>query len=358
MTAFVPQVARVFIDADAYPSGTSSTASFQLPKMEDICDALVTLSSGWAEPWVRVHSGGPNIYSRQVVMERANGSDKSQIVLNYARLATDIAADNRYDSREGSYRLWMCYKSSTTGSDISLAKYPTDASYCSDGNSFRFSIANDGVAYFYNQDYYYTWLAEESSRRLVLICERGTYPHVVRSLNIMGEDVFSSLYNTGSGRWNGGGVIAHPEPDTHPEAYFSWCRYDTSWVPPNGGPHSLQFYKTDFAPVYEGDHGFSIRNELIGANSGSEPPYPREPIMVHHSAEMDFPLTYGVVWPDSTNPIASIKGNGLKGFVDPDFVSYVANHDLSTYALLNSGDFIHLTDGICVGWDAAFGPMP
>jgi len=359
MTAFTPQVGRVFIDADGYPSGTSNDPTYQLPKMQDIADALVSLSSGWAEPWVRTFNRDDGGYC-ETWLERADGSEKAQIVFYYNTTDAYIHGANKTGKyATDDYRLWICFKPSTSGANLSTSLNCYDHSnFCSTGNAFRFTICNDRAGYFYNQDWYWCWLAEESSRRVILIAERAT-PLIPDAITIMGDSVISSPYNTGSGLWEGGVTpVAHPEPDTHPELFFNWAYPSVSWVPPSGGPHSLQWYKTDHTPEYQYDHGLSIRNELLGANVSTLPPYAREPIMVHRSYwSTSYPTAYGSVWPDSggTEPV---RGNGLKGVIDPDFVSYVASHDLTYYSLLNGGEFIHIRDGLCVGWDPAFGAMP
>ena len=358
MTAFVPQVGRFFVDADGYPSGTNSTPTYQGPKIEDICDTLVNLSAGWAEPWVRSYSVINSTYV-QIMLERANGSEKSQIVFHYDSNIGYLPISNRYSYYAFDDRLWVMYKPSTSGANIpndgSQNPY-NNADFCSAANAFRFSICSDYTYYFYNQDWYYTWLAEESSRRVVLISERT--PHEIATVAFMGEDVISDPYNYANGNWEGGGIVAHPQPDTYPELFFNWSRRSDSWVPPDGGPHSLQWYKTDGSWESTYLNGFSIRNELLGANASSSPPYAREPIMVHRSfPSAEFPTKYGSVWPDSGG-VEPVRGNGLKGLIDPDFVSYVASHSLAEYALLNSGNFIHLYQGLCVGFDPAFGPMP
>jgi hypothetical protein len=354
MTAFTPQVGRVYIDPASYPNGTNTSAIYQIPKAEDIADALVVLSAGWAEPWTRVYTGGySNTYELHTVLERDNGSDKSQIILAYARGSGDIYSSNQMEAWSSSYGLWLAYKSSLSGANINYTSNPrTDSGFISGGNAFRFAHAMDSaVNYFYNQDWHFVWLAEESSRRLVLICERPL--HSIGSILIMGEDMISDLYNVGTGKWRGGGDITHPQPDVYPELFWGYSRGSSqNWYPLATGVNTLQWYQTDHVPDMTYLHGITVREDLLGPNPSSAPPYHREAAMVYKS-----PNEYGSVWPDDSNP-APIKGNSLKGLVDPDFVSIAARNSFGTYELLNGGDFLHIKDGLCVGWDPALGSMP
>jgi len=77
----------------------------------------------------------------------------------------------------------------------------------------------------------------------------------------------------------------------------------------------------------------------------------REPLNIYSNV-------YGAVWPSA----GGSTGNGLKGSVDMDFLSAVnagaAAENLTGYQRLESNTFMHIADGLCIGWDPAYGPMP
>jgi hypothetical protein len=361
MTAFTPQVGRIFIDPSLYPSGTNNQALYQIPKLEDIADVLVTLSAGWAEPWTRVYTGG-GYYTHQkhTVLERANGSNKSQIILAYATSTSYIRSPNQVEVWPSSYGFWLAYKSSLSGANIDYAALDPeyDDSFISSGNAFRFAHAMDSsVEHFYNQEWYFVWLAEESSRRVVLICERPL--HSIGSILIMGEDVISDPYNVGTGKWRGDGDISHPEPDVYPELFLGYSRgAEGNWYPLASRVNTLQWYGTDHEVNWRGTSsgGITVREDLLGPSPSSAPPYHREAMMIYDNPER----RHGTVWSgyDASAPDTPVSGNTLKGLVDPDFVSLAARSAFSTYELLNGGDFLHIKDGLCVGWDPALGSMP
>jgi hypothetical protein len=342
-TNFAPSVGRVHIDPAAYPSGTSDDANYQRPKLEDIADALVNMGEGWT----RVHTGGYSNYMCYTMLERISGSDVAQIVLVYSRSSTGFNNNNRFSQVDTSYRFHVCYKPSTIASVLSNdgSKTPWHSDFCSSGNSFRFAPVQYDYT-FHENDFHFVWLAD--GERVVLVIEKPL--HYPIGVAAFGPDLIDTFYNVGTANWQGSGDITHPQPDTQPEIFYVRCY--PSMTPGQDYPTSLQWYKTD--GVWNGTYGegAAVRGEWIQNTTPNEvQPFIREPIIVYKSE-------YGAVWPDT----GGVDGNGLKGSIDMDFLSAVNagpnSENLGIYQRLSGGDLMHVSDGLCVGWDSTFGPMP
>ena len=343
-TNFAPSVGRVFIDADAYLGGAVSEGTYVQAKVNDIANALVATGEGWTISYT--YPGALELAF--VILERLNGGDKAQIVIAYTRSDLYIHADNQYTPGSTTHnRFHICYKPSTSGANIvdTGAHTPLTATFCSTGNSFKFAIV-DYDSTFYLSDARFTWFAD--GERVILVTERPL--HHPTSIVAMGPDVIDTFYNTGTAKWGGAGDIVHPQPDTYPELFY--CRMYDSLTPGQDQPDSLQWYKTDGTWAGSQSAGSAIRGEWIqNATPNGAEPYLREPIVI-------FKNEYGAVWPDT----GGATGNGLKGSIDMDFMSAVnagsAGENLTSYQRLESGTFMHVADGLCIGWDPAFGPMP
>jgi len=339
-TNFSPKVGRIFIDADAYPSGTSTNPTYQGPKLEDIGEALVNTGEGW-----EIHHTDYNTNYANVWLRRVSG-DTAQIILHFNSNHGYINANNKYSQNSADDRMWILYKPSTTGIVIPTSKNQySHADFCSAANSFKFSPIPYSAT-FHNYDLRFTWLVE--GERVILLVERPL--HHAYSFAAMGPDIISTYYNTGTAKWGGGGDIVHPQPDTYPELFM--VRYYDSMTPGQDQPNSLQWYKTDGSWNGTYGNGVAIRGEWIqNVTPNGVEPYLREPLVIYKNE-------YGAVWPDT----GGATGNGLKGLVDMDFISAVnagpGAENLNQFQRLESSNFLHVSDGLCVGWDNTFGPYP
>jgi len=281
------------------------------------------------------------------MLERLSGSDVAQIVLAYTQSTSYISSNNSFSQVSTSYLLWICYKPSTVVAtlDDTGSTTPYHSNFCSDGNSFLLApVQYEGA--FHDNDFHFMWLAD--GERVVLVAEKPL--HYPIGVAAFGPDLIDTFYNVGTANWQGSGDIAHPQPDTQAELFYVRCY--PSMTPGQDYPTSLQWYKTD--GVWNGTYGegAAVRGEWIqNVTPNGVQPFIREPIIVYKSE-------YGAVWPDT----GGVDGNGLKGSIDMDFLSAVNagpnSANLKSYQRLSSGELLHVSDGLCVGWDAMFGPVP
>jgi len=353
MTAFVPNVGRALIHRNSFSGPTADNASYQLAKLEAIADALAYASQGWANPWSRVYS---NVYQTTelcyTVLERTISGNQSQIVLAYVEDDPTSYLYDRWSNVSRTKGVWICYKPHTTGTNINWATYnPVHSNFISDGGGFKFAVAQYHGVYFYSYDWAFTWLAEEATDRVVLISENSSPNSGFDNFNpvsvvAFGSEVISSVYNTGTDDWRGLGDEAHPEPDTNPELFYA-RNYGDTWTEPN----SLQWYRTDGEISKTYAEGIDYRADLLEVNAVAEEPYPREQLVVWKDDVQG-------VWEGPSTVELRFKGNSVKGLIDPDFLFMVNPTAFQPFDLLKGGDFLHIREGLCCGWDSSVPAMP
>jgi len=335
---FAPKVGRVTMHYDGYLHATN--ASYMMQALIDIANGLVDTGEGWSLVHSSVYS---STYMCWAVLEKTVSTEKAQIVLCYLTNVAYIHANNRFSAHDIMNRLWLAYKPSTTGLDINWSSYdPVDANFISDGNGFKFAPVGSYNYYLYNKEHRWCWLVD--GERVILINEPNGM-HLPETMAIMGPDLVSALYNTGSGKWTGGSPVSHPSPDVHPELFAVWYRPDWDFKAPN----SLQWYDTTHGWQGTYAEGISSRGGAawFPTSNITDPDSPysvtrvKEPLVVYDSDT--------TVW---------LTKNGLKGTIDPGMIGVINSGDLRPYERLESSNFINVRDGLCVGWDSSYGPMP
>jgi len=324
-TNFEPAVSTILIDTATY--GSTQTGYDQQDKLEALADDLVGMSEGWT----RVASDNFNGANQGwfVVLQHGAGPTYTQMVLAYCNALSDFDSANVGGQYKFGGRLYVAFKSSTSGANFD---YTTDdpygSTFISDANSFKFVICHDQGTTFYNNNWKFTWFADGA--QVVLVASDVSMNP--KGLTVMSEAGVSDYYNSG---------------DTYPEVQINWC--ESSMTPGVDTTHAHQWYRDNDGAMISSDgsvcNGLATRSEYMTNQCNPTPPWFVEKV---------------VLWDDADGSAhnSGTGDNSIKGIVESDLLSYINAHSLVDWQQIDSGNFLHVHDGLMIGYDPLNGAVP
>jgi hypothetical protein len=324
-TDFAPSVDTIIIDIATY--GSLSTGADQQDKLEALADTLV----GMGEGWTRVASSDFNGVNQGwfVVLQHGAGPIYTQICLAYCNALSDFDGNNLGGQYKPSNGLYIAYKTSTSGANFDYSTDdPNGSTFISDANSFKFVLCHDQGTAFHNNDWKFTWLADAS--QVVLAASDSLM--VPNGLSIMSETAIDEYYNSG---------------DTRPELQLNWST--TDMTPGVDTTHGHQFYRYNDGTMIS-SHGSICNGLACHAEIMTSQCNPVEPWFVQKLA----------VWNDAVGSCNNTGSgdNSIKGNINMDLLSFINHHNLVDWQQIDSGNNLHIHDGIMVGYDPTNGPVP
>jgi len=324
-TNFEPVVDTVVIDTTTYGSLTTGTDNSD--KLEALADTLVAMGAGWT----RVASDNFNGVNQGwfVILQHGAGPIYTQICLAYGNALADFDAANLGGQYKYSNRLYIAYKPSTSSANFDHATDdPYGATFISDANSFKFVLCHDQATTFHDNNWKFTWFAD--AEQVVLVSSDMTMNP--NGVTVMSETGISDVYNAG---------------DAHSEIQINWSSADMT--PGVETTHGHQCYRSDDGAMMSSDgsvcNGLATRSEYMTNPCNPTPPWFVEKV---------------VLWDDSVAwAHASGTGdNSIKGVVESDLLSYINFHALVDWQQIASGTFLHIHDGLMIGYKSGNGAVP
>jgi len=324
-TNFAPSVDTVSIDTTTY--GSLPTGTDNSDKLEAIADALVAMGEGWTRVASKNFNGADQGWF--VVLQHGAGPTYTQMVLAYCNAYSDFDSANVGGEYKNSNRLYVAYKPSTSGANFDYSTDdPTGPTFISDAKSFLFVLCHDNATSFHDNNWKFTWLADAEQAVLVA----NDYSMNPNGVSVMSESGISDYYNSA---------------DTHPEIQLNWSASDMT--PGVETTHGHQCWRSNDGAVASSDgsvcNGLATRSEYM-----TNPCNPVAPWFVEKV----------VLWDDSGAWVnnSGTGDNSIKGVVESDLLSYINFHSLVDYQQIDGGNFLHIHDGLMVGYDSANGAVP
>jgi len=305
-----------------YLSHADTAVAYQTA-LEGIADAIATVTG-----WSRVYSA---IYDSDyvLVVDRHVNGDELSFVAGIGLAPLDTS--NSDDGSDGDDdRLYISYKPATGTTFPTGAKDPRDSGYCSDCGAFLFSRVDGGVD------------LRSSNRRINFIADTAT------------ARLWFEFITTPGG--------APPPGDPTGACICSPFGSDSMFTA--GSLQSGDVYGGYFVAWDDGDltHSgqkgqvYDTAGSTIGAVTSTGSSGGRTAINSDAYNASYNPAQPWIAVEQSVSLRASL-GGGRKGVVDKDYLLWIRPAAVSNKTKIDSGSYLHLTDGMVWPWNNAWTPV-
>ena len=299
-------------------AGIRTTSTTYLP---NILSSAYGGISEYTDYWDSI--GGPT-YGSSALRILRYGSDP-----NYAEVAfliledVDDLHDNNWDGENKVTGLYIAYK--PLSSDVfDTTSNPSASDFISDANSFKFTLLHEHTYDIFSETSLILFLGRDENIVLTIVDESEDE---IKGVISAGYDSITP-YNTG---------------DTHGSFQLTWL--GENMVPGEDSPAVYQMERTDgvkFSRTSTTGNCLACRSEFMTVSCNPCSPWFREKL---------------ILWSDEVNAVNTDpeSGNSIKGVINPVLLSRINAHSLLPFQQVESGNYLHIKDGLLVFFDEGHG---